>query len=195
MKSYRDVDAYLADAGAWREEMAALRQVLLAAGLDEAVKWGKPCYSAAGGNVAIIQPFKTCLALMFFKGALLRDPQGVLRVQGANSQAAKRLEFTSVAEVEAAAPVARAYIAEAVALEKAGAKVDFAAKRALELPDELVNALDADPALAAAWAALTPGRQRAYVLHIAGAKQAATRAARIDRHRERILAGKGLNDR
>ena len=195
MKSYPDVDAYLADAGSWRHEMAALREVVLAAGLEESVKWGKPCYGAAGGNVAIIQPFKGFLALMFFKGALLADPEGVLRDQGENSQAAKRMEFAGVGEVRAQAAVIRAYLAEAVALERAGAKVDFAAKRALELTDELVDRLDADPELAAAWAGLTPGRQRSWVLHLAGAKQAATRASRVDKARPEILAGKGLGGR
>lgn len=195
MKANADVDAFVADAGAWREEMAALRTVLLGAGLEEAVKWGKPCYGASGGNVALIQPFKGCVALMFFKGAVLDDPEGVLRAQGANSQAAKRIEFRSVAEVEAAARAVRTMLAQAVALEQAGATVDFGARRDLDLPAELVDALDADAALATAWHALTPGRRRGYVLQIAGAKQAETRAARVAKHRDRILAGKGLNDR
>jgi uncharacterized protein YdeI (YjbR/CyaY-like superfamily) len=195
MKSYPDVDAYLDDAGRWRAEMVALREIMRGAGLDEAVKWGKPCYGIAGGNVAIMQPFKACLGLMFFKGALMADPADVLRDQGENSQAARRIEFRSVGEVEALAEVVRAYLAEAVALERSGAKVAFAAKRALDLPDALVDAFDADPDLKAAWDALTPGRQRGYVLHISGAKQAATQRARVERHRDRIMAGKGLNDR
>lgn len=195
MKSYPDVDAYLADGPGWRAETEALRAVVLSAGLEEAVKWGKPTYMGGGGNIAIIQPFKGFLALMFFKGSLLADPEGVLRDQGENSQAAKRMEFTSVGDVEARAEVIRAYLAEAVALERAGAKVPFKAKAALELPDELVDALDGDAELAAGWAALTPGRQRSWVLHFAGAKQSATRVSRIAKARELILAGKGLGGR
>lgn len=195
MKSYPDVDAYLADRGAWKDEMVALRAVVLATGVEEAVKWGKPCYSAAGGNVAIMQPFKDFLALLFVKGALMKDPAGVLEVQGEHTRSAKRMVFRSVADVEARAEVIRAYLEEAAALEASGAKVDFEGTREMELPGELVDALDADPALASAWAGLTPGRQRAWIIHFAGAKQSATRAARIEKASEKIFAGKGLNDR
>lgn len=195
MKSYPDVDAYLADATAWRDEMVALREIVLSAEVEEAVKWGKPCYMGGGGNIAIMQPFKGFLALLFFKGALLEDSEGVLCEQGENTRSAKRMEFRSVEEVEAKADILRAYLAEAVALENSGVKVDFGENRELDLPDELVDALDSDPDLAAAWRALTPGRQRGYVLHIGGAKRADTRAARVAKHREKILAGKGLNDR
>jgi uncharacterized protein YdeI (YjbR/CyaY-like superfamily) len=195
MKSYPNVDAYLAEAIAWRDEMAALREIALSAEVEEAVKWGKPCYIGGGGNIAIMQPFKDFLSFMFFKGALLKDSEGVLREQGENTRSAKRMEFRSVDEIEAAADILRDYLAEAVAREKSGAKVDFDENRELEPPDELVDALDSDPDLATAWKALTPGRQRGYVLHIAGAKKSETRAARIEKHRERIMAGKGLNDR
>jgi uncharacterized protein YdeI (YjbR/CyaY-like superfamily) len=189
------VDAYIDRAQRWQGETAALRAILLDCGLEEALKWGKPCYAAQGGNVAIIQGFKPHLALMFFKGALLKDPEGVLRAQGANSQAAKRMEFTSPAQVDEMAATVRAYVAEAVAVEQAGLKVAFTAKAELVYPDELVEAFDTDPAFAAAFKALTPGRQRAYVLHFSGAKQAATRAARIAKVVGRVLDGKGLADR
>lgn len=190
-----EVDAYIERAKRWREEMTALRKIVLGCGLEEDIKWGKPCYSIDGGNVAIFQPFKPHLALMFFTGTLMQDPKGVLRAQGANSQAAKRMELTSVGQVAELAPVVRAYLKEAVALQRAGLKVDFAQRRELVYPDELVDAFEADPGFAAAFEGLTPGRQRAYVLHFAGAKQAATRATRIAKYETRIRAGKGLNDR
>lgn len=195
MRSYPDVDAYLADARRWHDETVALRAVVLGAGLDEAIKWGKPCYSFQGGNVAIIQPFKPHLALMFFKGTLMRDPEGLLVPQGENSQAAMRVEFTSVDEVAARADAVRALLAEAVELERTGAKVAFRERAALELPEELVDAFDANPNLRSAWDGLTPGRQRAYVLHIAGAKKAETRAARVAKCAPGILAGKGFGER
>lgn len=196
MKSYPDVDAYLADRGAWRHEMSALRKIVLSTGVaEEAVKWGKPCYSAAGGNIAIMQPFKDFLALLFVKGALLKDSAGALREQGENTRSAKRLEFRSLDEVEAMAATIRAYVEEAAALEASGAKVDFAASREVELPAELVDALDRDAELAAAWTGLTPGRQRGWVLHFTGAKKSETRAARVAKASEKILAGKGVNDR
>lgn len=195
MKPYPDVDAYLADARRWHDETVALRAVVLGAGLDEAIKWGKPCYSFQGGNVAIIQPFKPHLALMFFKGTLMRDPEGLLVPQGENSQAAMRVEFTSVDEVAARADAVRALLAEAVELERTGAKVTFRQRAALELPEKLVDAFDANPNLRSAWDGLTPGRQRAYVLHIAGAKKAETRAARVAKCAPGILAGKGFGER
>ena len=188
------VDAFLARATTWRVEMETLRAILLAAGLDEALKWGKPCYAVDGKNVAIIQPFKAHCALMFFKGALLDDTHGLLRSQGPHSQAAKRLEFTSAASISA--PKVKSYVKQAIAAEKAGLSLKASvAPRTLDLPDELSVRLKKDRRLAAAFSALTPGRQRAYAIHIAGAKQTATRNARIDTCAPRILAGKGLNDR
>lgn len=189
------VDAFFARQSLWRDEMAALRPELLGAGLDETLKWGKPCYAVAGANVAILQPFKPCLGLMFFKGALLADPDHVLHRQGENSQAARRMEFRSPAEVAAQLPALRTCLAGAIALERAGARVDFAAGRELVLPEELVERLDSEPELAAAWAALTPGRQRSWALHISGAKKTETRAARVAKAEVEILAGKGLGGR
>ncbi|HEY0710816.1 MAG TPA: DUF1801 domain-containing protein [Polyangia bacterium] len=187
------VDAFVARAKAWRGEMEKLRSILLACGLDEDVKWGKPCYAHEGSNIAIIQPFKEHCALMFFKGALLEDTHGRLRSQGENTQSAMRLEFTNEAEVSKA--VIKAYVKQAIAVEKAGLTVDFKAKRALDLPDELTQMLEKDRKLAKAFHALTPGRQRSYVLHITGAKQSATRAARIEKCVPKILAGLGFNER
>lgn len=178
---------------AWRGEMQKLRSILLACGLDEEVKWGKPCFLYQGANVAILQPFKAFCALLFFKGALLKDSRGLLRSQGENTQSAMRLEFTSEAQITRA--VVSAYVKQSIAVEKAGLKVDFKAKRELELPQELSRKLKKDRKLAKAFAALTPGRQRGYVLHFAGAKQSRTRAARIDKCIPAILAGKGMHDR
>jgi len=186
------VDAFVGRAKAWRAEMEKLRAILLDAGLDEGLKWGKPCYSFEGKNVAIIQPFKEHCALMFFKGALLEDTHGLLREQGPNSQSALRLEFRSEADVKKA--VLKSYLKQAIAVEQAGLKVEFKAKRELELPSELVAILSKNKRLAKAFQALTPGRQRAYVLHFSGAKQTATRTARIEKYVPNILAGLGIND-
>jgi uncharacterized protein YdeI (YjbR/CyaY-like superfamily) len=186
------VEAFVGRAKAWQGEMQKLRSILLECGLDEDIKWGKPCFSFEGKNVAIIQPFKAHCSLMFFKGALLQDAQGLLRRQGENTQSAMRLEFTSEAEVKKA--VVKSYVKQAIAAEKAGLRVDFKAKRELELPDELTAILRRDPKLAKAFAALTPGRQRGYVLHFAGAKRSQTRIARIEKCKPKILAGLGMND-
>lgn len=189
------VDAYIADASRWAGETKQLRRVLLSCGLTEALKWRKPCYSHGGGNVAIIQGFKPHCALMFFKGALLKDPEGQLVRQGENSQAAMRMEFTSVAEVKQREDALRGFIVQAIAVQDAGLQVEFKQRHELTLPEELQARLDAQPALARAFDSLTPGRRRGYVLHISGAKQSATRASRVERQVARILAGKGLNDR
>jgi len=177
---------------AWQGEIRKLRSILIDCGLDEELKWGKPCFLFEGKNVAIIQPFKAHCALMFFKGALLKDTHGLLRSQGENTQSAMRLEFTSEAQVTKA--VVQSYVKQAIAVEKAGTRVDFKAKRELELPEELARILQKDEKLAKAFYALTPGRQRGYVLHFAGAKQSQTRTARIEKCIPRILAGKGLHD-
>lgn len=187
------VDAFVNRAKMWRDEIQKLRSILIESGLDEELKWGKPCYLFEGANVAIIQPFKEHCALMFFKGALLEDTHGLLRSQGQNTQSAMRLEFRSEAQITKT--VVKSYVKQAIAAEKAGLKVDFKAKRELELPEELAQALKKDRKLANAFHALTPGRQRSYVLHVAGAKQPQTRMARIEKSVDRILAGKGLNER
>lgn len=186
------VDAVVGRAKAWRAEIQKLRAILLECGLEEELKWGKPCFSFEGKNVAIIQPFKEHCALMFFKGALLEDTHGLLRSQGQNTQAAMRLEFRAEADIKKTA--VKSYVKQAIQVEKAGLSVDFEAKRELELPEELTQALQADRKLARAFDALTPGRRRGYVLHFTGAKQSKTRAARIQNCVPKILAGKGLNE-
>lgn len=189
------VDAYLARANRWRDETTALRAILLDCGLTEELKWGKPCYTFQGSNIAIIQGFKPHCALMFFKGALLKDTARVLRSQGANTQSALRMEFTEVPQVAAQEPILRAYLAEAIDVETAGLEIEFKEKHELVLPDELLEAFRKNPKLEAAFHTLTPGRQRAYNLHFTGAKRSETRAARVAKCAPQILAGKGLNDR
>ncbi len=189
------VDAYVSRARKWQDETKKLRAILLDCGLGEELKWGKPCYTFEDSNLAIIQGFKDHCSLMFFKGSLLEDTDGVLVRPGENSQAQMRVQFTSVRQIDEMEPVLRALVDQAKAVEQAGMKVDFGERREPELPEELTARLDGDPDLAAAFQALTPGRQRAYILHFSGAKQSKTRAVRIERCVERILAGKGLNDR
>jgi uncharacterized protein YdeI (YjbR/CyaY-like superfamily) len=186
------VDAFVARAKAWQGEIQKLRSILLDCGLDEDLKWGKPCFMFEGTNVAIIQPFKEHCSLMFFKGALLEDPHGLLRSQGENTQSAMRLEFTSEAQIKKS--ILAPYVKQAIGVEKAGLSVDFKAKRELELPEELNQILKKDRKLAKAFESLTPGRQRGYVLHFSGAKRSETRTARIEKCIPKILAGQGMND-
>lgn len=188
------VEAFFADAKSWPEELAALRAILLSCGLGEEFKWRGPCYTLDGGNVATVWGFKDRPELGFFKGALLADPEGILTRQGENSRAVRVVRFSGLAQIEALEPVLRRYILAAMENERAGLKVDLP-QDDLAYPAELVDRLDADPALREAFEALTPGRRRGYVLHVSGAKQAATRAARIEKHAARILAGKGMDDR
>lgn len=187
------VDAFVNGAKAWRGEIQKLRSILVECGLEEDLKWGKPCFAFEGKNVAIIQPFKEHCSLMFFKGALFEDTHGLLRSQGENTQAALRLEFTSEAQVKKA--MLKSYVTQAIAVEKAGVTVDFKAKRELDLPKELTQILRKDRKLAKAFSSLTPGRQRGYVLYFTGAKQSQTRTARIEKCIPKILAGIGMHDR
>lgn len=186
------VDAFVSRAKAWQGEIQKLRSILLECGLDEDLKWGKPCFAFEGRNIAIIQPFKGHCALMFFKGALLQDTEGLLRSQGENTQSALRLEFTSEAQVKKG--VVKSYVKQAIEVEKAGLSVDFKAKRELEFPEELTQILKKDRQLAKAFQALTPGRQRGYIMHFTSAKQSQTRTARIEKCIPKILAGMGMND-
>jgi uncharacterized protein YdeI (YjbR/CyaY-like superfamily) len=186
------VDAYISRSEKWPEEMAALRPILLDAGLVEKIKWGKPCYSHGGANIAIFQEMKDFLSLMFFKGALLADTDGVLVEQGPNSRSARRIEFRSIDVVVRLADTVRAYVEEAIDVEEAGLEVPAAP--APVLADELRDRLDRDPAFRAAFEALTPGRRREYAMYISDAKQAATRVGRVDKVAPKILDGKGLRE-
>lgn len=193
MQDYPDVDAYLEASERWPAEIRALRRLLLAAGLGEEIKWGKPCYSHDDANIAVVQEFSDNLALMFFKGILLDDPAGVLEEVGPNSHAARRMMFTSVEDVETHADVVTTYVEEAIAVEEAGTEVPPRPEE--ELAPELAERLAEDPELAESFDELTPGRQREYNLHVSGAKQSSTRERRVDRIAPRILEGRGLRDR
>lgn len=188
------VDAYLGKAGTWREEMEKLREIILRFPLAEELKWAKPCYAFEGKNLLIIIPFKESCALMFCQGALLQDSKGVLSKPGENTQAGRWIKFTSVREIAKMAPVLKAYIREAIAAEQAGLKVKFKRNTGLKLPEELKNKFAGSPALKTAFAALTPGRQRGYVLYFSGARQSMTREARIEKCAPQILQGRGLNE-
>jgi uncharacterized protein YdeI (YjbR/CyaY-like superfamily) len=185
------VDGYLRKAKKWQKEIAKLRRTLLDCGLTEELKWGKPCYTFQKSNIVIIQGFKEFCALLFCKGALLNDPNGILKQFG--WQAARRIPFTTVREIVEMKPILKAYIHEAIEAEKAGLKVNFK-KNPEPIPEELQNKLDKIPALKAAFDALTPGRQRGYILYFAGAKQSKTRESRVEKCMRQILKGKGLND-
>ncbi len=187
------VDAYIENSDLWPAEVAALRPILLGAGLDEDIKWRKPCYSHNGKNIAIVQEMNDFLALMFFKGALLEDPEGILRDQGPNSRSARRIEFTSVADVTRLSEAVAAYLQEAMDVEDAGLTVD--GPPPLQLAEELRDRLDTDADLRTAFEALTPGRQREYNLYFTAAKKPETRAARVEKYAEKILAGKGMRER
>lgn len=178
----------------WTPALVALREHLRATGMSEELKWGSPAYSLDGKNVVMLVAFRDRCSLSFFKGALLSDPDGSLESPGPNSQAVRELRFTSVDQVRARAADIDRFLADAMALERDGAKVPFA-KAPEEMPDELRARLDGDPALKAAFDALTPGRQRSHVLYVAGAKQAATRASRAEKCAPKILAGLGFQDR
>ena len=187
------VDAYIRRSEKWPQEMACLRPTLLGCGLTEEIKWRKPCYSHEGRNIVILQEMKEFLALMFFKGALLNDSEGILEEQGPNSRSARRIRFTSVEEVARLADTVKAYVDEAIGVEEAGLKVGPAPEPVLVA--ELQSRLDQDPALKAAFESLTPGRQREYNLYFSGAKQAGTRADRVEKYARKILDGKGFRDR
>jgi uncharacterized protein YdeI (YjbR/CyaY-like superfamily) len=178
----------------WSAEYAALRRLCLAAGLNEELKWGQACYDLDGGKVVLIHGFKDYCALLFMKGALLKDPKGILIQQTRNVQSARQIRFSSLADIRKHKAAITAYIKEAIAVEKSGARVKMKSAAQFAVPEEFQTRLDDDPALAKAFHALTPGRQKGYLLHFAAAKLSATRAARVAKHAPRILKGLGLDD-
>ena len=187
------VDVYLSKAKKWQEELEKLRKIVLDCQLTEELKWAKPCYTFQKSNIVILQGFKEFCALLFAKGALLNDPNGILKKPGENTQAARRIPFTNVREIVEMEPILKAYIHEAIEAEKAGLKVNFK-KNSEPIPEELQNKLDEIPALKTAFDALTPGRQRAYILYFSAPKQSKTRESRVEKCMEQILNRKGLND-
>jgi uncharacterized protein YdeI (YjbR/CyaY-like superfamily) len=178
----------------WSTEFAALRQLCLASGLNEELKWGQACYDLDGRNVVLIHGFKDYCALLFMKGALLKDPKGILIQQTKNVQAARQIRFASLADINKQKAAVKAYLREAIAVEKSGVKVEMKSAAQFDVPEEFLKPLDDDPRLAEAFHALTPGRQKGYLLYFAGAKQSTTRAARVEKHVPRILKGLGLDD-
>jgi len=188
------VDAILRKSEKWQEETKKLRKILLDFPLTEELKWGKPCYALQENNIVLIQGFKEYCALLFFKGALLKDAKGILVKPGENTQAARQMRFTHLREIVQLEPVVKAYVQEAIQAEKAGLKVRLKKITEFDLPEELQNKLKELPALKTAFHALTPGRQRAYLLHFSAAKQSKTRESRIEKCIPQILKGKGLND-
>jgi uncharacterized protein YdeI (YjbR/CyaY-like superfamily) len=189
------VDFFFNKAEKWQEEFEKLRTIILDCGLTEELKWGVPCYLFQKSNIVLIHGFKEYCALLFFKGALLKDAKGILIQQTENVQAARQIRFTSVREIVKLETVLKAYIYEAIEVEKAGLKVNFKQKTELVFPEEFQKKLDKTPALRAAFDALTPGRQRAYNLYFSAPKQSKTRESRVEKCKRQILDGKGLNDR
>jgi uncharacterized protein YdeI (YjbR/CyaY-like superfamily) len=186
------VDAYLGKAKKWPDEMRKLRTLVLDCGLTEDFKWGQPCYTFDKGIVLLISAFKDYCALALFRGALLKDPKGMLVAPGENSQSMRQIRFTGVEQIVEREAVLKSYIEEAIANEKAGLKIQKNTEVAI--PGEFQNKLEQNPALKAAFEALTPGRRRAYAMHFSQPKQSATREARIEKCTPQILAGKGLNE-
>jgi uncharacterized protein YdeI (YjbR/CyaY-like superfamily) len=188
------VDAYVEQATNWKEALRKLRDIILECQLDEELKWGVPCYTCNDANIVLIHTFKEYCAILFFKGSLLKDEEAVLVQQTKNVQAGRQIRFTSASQVDALQAVVKAYVQEAIAVEKAGLTVEFKETADFDMPEEFQARLDDSPQLQEAFEALTPGRQRAYLLHFAEAKQSKTRAARVEKCVPHILAGKGLKD-
>ena len=188
------VDGFLRKAKKWREEFEKLRMVCLDCALIEELKWGKPCYTHQKSNIVLIHGFKEYFALLFFKGALLKDAKAILVQQTENVQAARQMRFTNVREIVEMEPILKAYIKEAIEVEKAGLEVDYKKTSEFVILEEFQNRLDKSPALKAAFDALTPGLQRGYLLYFSAAKQSKTREARVEKCMAQILKGKGLDD-
>jgi len=189
-----DVDFYITKAKNWTEELKQLRAIVFDCGLTEELKWGCPCYTFQESNIVLIHMFKEYCALLFFKGALLNDANGILVQQTKNVQSARQVRFTNVKDIIKMKKTLKAYIYEAIEAEKTGLKVDFKEKNELVFPEEFQKKIKENPRLKTAFNALTPGRQRAYNLYFSGAKQSKTRQARIEKYIPQILNGKGLND-
>ena len=188
------VDEYLRKAKKWREEFEKLRMIVLDCGLAEELKWGHPCYIFEKRNIVLIHGFKEYCALLFFNGALLKDPNRILIQQTENVQAARQIRFTGVREIVKMKTVLKTYIHEAIEVEKAGLKVNYKKTAEFKIPEEFQNKLDATPALKKAFAGLTPGRQRGYIFYFSQPKQSKTRESRVEKCIQLILDGKGLND-
>ncbi len=188
------VDKFLSRAERWQKEFEKLRTIILDCGLTEEFKWMHPCYTFRENNVVLIHGFKEYCALLFFKGALLKDSEGILVRQTKNVQSARQVRFRNVREIVKLESTLKTYIYEAIEVEKAGLKVNYKKTSDFEVPDEFQKKLNKNSALKAAFNALTPGRQRAYLFYFSSAKQSKTRELRIEKYMQQILNGKGLND-
>lgn len=188
------VDFFFENAGQWQKEFEKLRTIALSTELTEDLKWGCPCYTYEGKNIFLIHGFKEYCALLFFKGALMKDPDHILIQQSKNVQAARQIRFTEIQQIIDLEKELQAYMFEAVEIEESGAKVEMKKTKEFEMPQEFQDKLDEDPVLKDSFESLTPGRQRAYLLHFSSAKQSKTREARIEKCIPQILDGKGLND-
>lgn len=188
------VDQYISKAKSWKDEMTLLRTMLLSCKLDEFIKWGQPCYAISNKNIVMIAPFKAHCAIAFFNGAALKDEKGLLVKAGVNTQSARQMRFTSADEIIKLKSVIKSYVKEGIENEKQGLKPIATEKAEPILVEELDAIFKKNGAFKKAFTALTPGRQRAYLIHFSGAKQAATRVARIEKYVDAILAGRGIND-
>jgi uncharacterized protein YdeI (YjbR/CyaY-like superfamily) len=193
-KTNPKVDWYFVKNKTWSNEIETMRAIVLDCGLNEELKWGCPCYTLGESNIVLIHVFKEYCAFLFFKGALLKDPKGILVQQTKNVQAARQIRFTNVKEIVKLRSALKTYILEAVKVEKAGLKVELKKTSEFEMPEEFQNKLNEAPSLKKAFYALTPGRQRGYLLYFSQAKQSQTRESRIKKYIPQILKGKGLND-
>ncbi|MDC6404212.1 MULTISPECIES: DUF1801 domain-containing protein [Maribacter] len=189
-----NVSEFISKQEKWSHELQLLREIVLSCGLEETFKWRSPCYTFEGKNVVILGALKDFCCLSFFKGVLLKDSEGILKQQGENTQSGRIVPFTDTAKIHRLKPVLKAYVFEAIEVEKSGQKVEFNTPDELELPDELEVAFQQDAEFQNAFQSLTPGRQKGYLLFFSGAKQSATRASRIEKYRSRIFDGKGLHD-
>ena len=188
------VDFFFSKTGTWQEEFQQLRMIILDCGLTEELKWGQACYTFENKNIVLIHGFKEYCALLFFKGALLKDPKHILVQQTENVQAARQIRFTNVQEIIKMKKTLKTYIYEAVEVEESGLKVNFKRTKEFAVPEEFQKQLDKKPALKKAFYALTPGRQRGYLLYFSAPKQSKTRESRIEKSMKQILDGKGLDD-
>jgi len=188
------VDFFFSKAEKWQEEFEKLRMIILDCGLTEELKWGVPCYTFQKSNIVLIHGFKEYCAILFIKGALLLDVHGLLIQQTVNVQAARQIRFTNVREIVEMEPILKAYIHEAIGVEKAGLKVNYKKAAEFIMPEEFIDKLEEVPGLQDAFESLTPGRQRAYILYFSAPKQSKTRESRIEKWLQQILNGKGLND-
>ena len=191
----KDIGAFFEDPSKWQKEYKLLRKIILDCGLEEEFKWGKPCYTFQDSNIVLIHGFKDYCALLFNKGALLKDTEDILVQQTKNVQSARQIRFTGAEEIEKRKDIVKVFVYEAIEVEKAGLEVEMKKTSDYDIPEELKKALKENPDLKEAFEELTPGRQRGYLLHFSDAKESKTRTRRIEKYTQKILEGKGWNER